>query len=171
MALANRGRANARHCGAHSRSGDGCGTIGLRRTAREHGPVLCQPDVLQQLNCSDLSDEAVRVDGALTQASQQQERAHGNDVVGVLLIGVTLLTLSGTNVAPQVASLKGQQQATHLAMVQKRCRVMAASPRGDNRTSLQDMNAAARRDEVAAKIAPAEIEEAQRLAREWRPEP
>jgi hypothetical protein len=57
----------------------------------------------------------------LTQASSQQEQAHGSDVVGVLLVGVPVSTLSGTNVAPQVASLKGQQEAIRLANVQKHC--------------------------------------------------
>jgi hypothetical protein len=47
------------------------------------------------LNCFDLLDEAERVDAALTQASQ-----------------VPVSTLSSiTNVAPQVASLEGQQQS------------------------------------------------------------
>ena len=59
------------------------------------------------LNCFDLLDEAERVDAALTQASQ-----------------VPVSTLSSiTNVAPQVASLEGQQQAIDLALVQKHCRV------------------------------------------------
>ncbi len=86
-------------------------------------PSYVSPISYSGLNCSDLSGEVARVDAALTQASQQQEQAHGNDVVGVLLIGVPVSTLSGTNVAPQVASLKGQQEAIHLAMLQKHCRV------------------------------------------------
>jgi hypothetical protein len=86
-------------------------------------PSYVSPISYNGLNCSDLSAEAARVDAALTQASQQQEQAHGNDIVGVLLIGVPVSTLSGTNVAPQVASLKGQQQAIQQAIVQKHCRV------------------------------------------------
>jgi hypothetical protein len=39
----------------------------------------------------------------------------------VLLIGVPVSTLSGTNIAPQVASLNGQQDAIRLAAVQKHC--------------------------------------------------
>jgi hypothetical protein len=58
------------------------------------------------LNCFDLLDEAERVDAALTQPSQ-----------------VPVSTLSSTNVAPQVASLEGQQQAIDLALAQKHCRV------------------------------------------------
>ena len=86
-------------------------------------PSYVSPIAYNGLSCSDLSAEAARVDAALTQASQRQEQAHGNDVVGVLLIGVPVSTLSGTNVAPQVASLKGQQEAIQQAIVHKRCRV------------------------------------------------
>lgn len=86
-------------------------------------PSYVSPISYNGLSCSDLSAEGARVDAALTQASQQQEQAHGSDVVGVILIGVPVSTLSGTNVAPQVASLKGQREAIYLAMVQKHCRV------------------------------------------------
>ena len=88
-------------------------------------PSYVSPVTYNGLSCSELSAEAGRVDAALTQASQQQEQAHGNDVVGVLLIGVPVSTLSGTNVAPQVASLKGQQEAIHLALLQKHCPIAA----------------------------------------------
>jgi hypothetical protein len=76
------------------------------------------------LNCFDLADELERVDAVLTQASQPQEQAQGSDGVGgVPPIGVPASTLSDTDVAPQLASLEGQQQAIHLAMAQKHCRV------------------------------------------------
>jgi len=84
-------------------------------------PSYVSPISYNNFSCSDLAGESARVDAALVQASSQQEQAHGNDVVGVLLIGVPVSTLSGTNVAPQVASLKGQQEAIHLAAVQKKC--------------------------------------------------
>jgi hypothetical protein len=90
-------------------------------------PSYVSPISYDSLSCPDLSAEAARVDAALAQASQQQEQAHGSDVVSVLLIGVPVSTLSGTNVAPQVASLKGQQQAIHIALVQKHCRIAADS--------------------------------------------
>ena len=84
-------------------------------------PSYVSPITYGSFRCADLAAEAARVDAALTQASAEQNQAHGSDVVGVLLIGVPVSTLSGTNVAPQVASLKGQQEAIRLASVQKRC--------------------------------------------------
>jgi hypothetical protein len=74
-------------------------------------PSYVSPMSYSSFSCGDLTAESARVDAALTQASSQQEQAHGNDIVGVLMIGVPVSTLSGTNVAPQVASLKGQQEA------------------------------------------------------------
>ncbi len=84
-------------------------------------PSYVSPISYNNFSCADLAAESARVDAALVQASSQQEQAHGNDVVGVLLIGVPVSTLSGTNIAPQVASLKGQQDAIRLAAVQKHC--------------------------------------------------
>lgn len=79
------------------------------------------PISYNNFSCADLAGKSARVDSALVQASSLQEQAHGNDVVGVLLIGVPVSTLSGTNVAPQVASLKGQQEAIRLSAIQKHC--------------------------------------------------
>jgi hypothetical protein len=84
-------------------------------------PSYTSPISYNNFSCNDLGDESYRVSAALAQASSQQEQAHGSDVVGVLLIGVPVSTLSGTNVAPQVASLKGQQEAIRLAMIQRHC--------------------------------------------------
>jgi hypothetical protein len=86
-------------------------------------PSYVSPMSYSSFGCGDLIAESARVDAALTQASSQQEQAHGSDVVGVLLIGVPVSTLSGTNIAPQVASLKGQQEAIHLALIQKHCSI------------------------------------------------
>jgi hypothetical protein len=79
------------------------------------------PISYNNFTCNDLVGESARVNAALVQAYSQQDQAHGSDVVGVLLIGVPVSTLSGTNIAPQVASLKGQQEAIRLALIQKRC--------------------------------------------------
>jgi hypothetical protein len=90
---------------------------------------MAQSDVspisYNSLSCFDLADELEQVNAALTQASQQQERAQGSDAPpagGVTVIGVPKSTLSGTDVAPQLGSPE-QQQAIQRAMAQKHCRV------------------------------------------------
>ncbi|WP_281405000.1 hypothetical protein [Nitratireductor sp. XY-223] len=43
-----------------------------------------------------------------------------NDVVGVILIGLPVSSLSGDNIAPQIARLKGEKEAIRQAQI-KRC--------------------------------------------------
>ena len=79
--------------------------------------------------CTQLAQEVVRVDAALTTASDQQEKARGNDVAGVILLGLPVSSLSGDNIAPQIANLKGQKNAIEQTMILKNCtQATAASP-------------------------------------------
>jgi hypothetical protein len=73
------------------------------------------------LSCQDLGVEFARFDAALTQASNQQEKARENDTIGILLIGVPVSSLSGDGVAPEVARLKGEIEAINRVSSQKRC--------------------------------------------------
>jgi hypothetical protein len=75
----------------------------------------------QGWSCQQLGEEAARISSALATASQQQTQARGNDVVGVILIGLPVSSLSGDNIAPQIANLKGQQQAVQQTMIAKNC--------------------------------------------------
>jgi hypothetical protein len=72
--------------------------------------------------CKDLGEESQRLSAALATASTQQENARTNDTVGVLLIGVPVSSLSGDNIAPQIADLKGRIEAVHEATVEKHCK-------------------------------------------------
>jgi hypothetical protein len=72
-------------------------------------------------DCSQLTAEVARIDQALGTASAQQSKARGNDVVGVLLVGVPVSTLSGDNIAPQIANLKGMKNAVEQTMIIKKC--------------------------------------------------
>ncbi|MBN8934732.1 MAG: hypothetical protein J0I13_00135 [Rhizobiales bacterium] len=73
------------------------------------------------LSCQDLAVESARVNEALARASTQQENARTNDVVGVLLIGVPVSSLSGDNIAPEIARYKGEQEAINRVVTQKHC--------------------------------------------------
>lgn len=75
----------------------------------------------QEWSCTQLAQEVVRVEAALTEASAQQKKARGNDIAGVILIGLPVSSLSGDNIAPQIASLKGQKQAIEQVMNLKNC--------------------------------------------------
>jgi hypothetical protein len=84
----------------------------------------------QGWSCSQLGQEVVRVDAALTVASEQQKKARSNDVAGVILIGLPVSSLSGDNIAPQIASLKGQKQAIEQVMITKNCLQPPTPPSG-----------------------------------------
>jgi hypothetical protein len=71
--------------------------------------------------CPQLSEEFTRVSEALAVASKQQSDARTGDTVGVILLGLPVSSLSGSNVASQVASLKGQEAAVQQASIKKNC--------------------------------------------------
>ena len=84
-------------------------------------PSYVSPATYSSWSCKDLREERQRVDAALATTSQQQSQARAGDIAGVILIGIPTSTYAGTNVAPEVARLKGTQEAIHLASVSKHC--------------------------------------------------
>lgn len=71
--------------------------------------------------CAQLGEESQHIGAALTRASAQQSNARTNDIVGVVLIGLPVASLSGDNIAPEVARLKGEQETLRKVMVGKSC--------------------------------------------------
>jgi hypothetical protein len=82
----------------------------------------------QAWSCSQLAEETLRLSSAYASAAQQQEKARTNDVVGVILIGLPVSSLSGDNIAPEIGRLKGEQEAVRKAMVIKNCAPAAIPP-------------------------------------------
>lgn len=82
----------------------------------------------QAWTCQQLSEETLRLSSAYAVAAQQQEKARTNDVVGVILIGLPVSSMSGDNIAPEIARLKGEQEAVRKAMVVKNCTPAAVPP-------------------------------------------
>ena len=82
----------------------------------------------QQYTCDQLGSESSRLSSALATASTQQEKARTNDVMGVILIGLPVSSMSGDNIAPEIARLKGEQEAVRRAAMIKRCPSSAALP-------------------------------------------
>lgn len=72
-------------------------------------------------SCDQMASEMGRLSGALAFASTQQRNARTNDTVGVLLLGLPVSSLSGENIAPQIARYKGEQEAIRIAGIEKRC--------------------------------------------------
>lgn len=75
----------------------------------------------QGYTCDQLGAETGRLSAALATASAQQNQARTNDTVGVILIGLPVSSMSGDNVAPEIARLKGETEAVRKASMTKRC--------------------------------------------------
>lgn len=75
----------------------------------------------QAWSCKQLAEEQQRLSAAYATAAAQQEKARSNDIVGVILIGVPVSSLSGDNIAPEISRLKGEQEAVRKAMITKSC--------------------------------------------------
>ncbi len=73
-------------------------------------PAYVSSVTYSHLSCERLKQEAANLDAALTKASAQQEQARSNDIAGVILIGLPVSSMSGDNIAPQIADLKGPQR-------------------------------------------------------------
>lgn len=77
----------------------------------------------QPLSCEMLGQEDARLAQALATASSQQEKARSNDIAGVILIGLPVSSLSGDNIAPEIARLKGEREAINRVRLSKGCRI------------------------------------------------
>ena len=58
---------------------------------------------------------------ALAIASAKQRETSNNDALGVFLLGLPLGSMSGGDVAPEVAELKGQVEAVRKASIKENC--------------------------------------------------
>lgn len=85
------------------------------------GASYVSPTTYLAFSCNQLASEARRLDNAYTQAAASQRQARTNDTVGVILIGLPTASLSGSNIAPQIASLKGQIETVHRTQISKNC--------------------------------------------------
>ena len=84
-------------------------------------PAYISSQQYMSWTCENLALESMRIGQALGNASAQQENARTNDIVGVLLIGIPVSSLSGDNIAPEIARLKGESEAVRQATLAKKC--------------------------------------------------
>ena len=72
-------------------------------------------------SCNQLKEEEVRLENALSSASSAQKKARTDDTVGVLLLGLPVSSLSGSNQTSNIGRLKGELGAVRKAMILKKC--------------------------------------------------
>jgi len=75
----------------------------------------------QSSGCTQLAAQNQKVTEQLAVASKKQQSTHNKDAVGILLLGLPVSSMSGEDVAPEIASLKGQQQAIRKQQAAKGC--------------------------------------------------
>jgi hypothetical protein len=93
---------------------------GCAQAPEEVRAAYTSPVAYGGLSCRQLGEEQARLNGALAGASSQQNQTRSNDVAGWLLLGLPVGSMSGGNVAPEIANDKGQLGAVQHAMI-KRC--------------------------------------------------
>lgn len=75
----------------------------------------------QSYSCSQLGQEKARLEQAYSVAAKAQSDARTGDAVGVFFLGMPTSTLSGGNIAPEIANLKGQMTAVDRTIITKNC--------------------------------------------------
>jgi hypothetical protein len=89
-------------------------------------PETIKPSYISHMAFADWSCEMIKEDNyrtnqALQRASSQQTNANTTDTVAVMLIGLPVASLSGDNIAPEIARLKGVLNAQYQAYENKHC--------------------------------------------------
>lgn len=84
-------------------------------------PTYTSEDHYLGLTCEQLGQESQRLNDALKTASEKQKSASSKDALGVFLIGMPLGSMSGEDIGPEVARLKGEVEAVQRAQNRKGC--------------------------------------------------
>ena len=84
-------------------------------------PAYVSPMVYLNWSCPQIFEEQARLTNALATASIQQEQARSNDTAAVIFLGLTLASMTGANIAPEIARYKGEQEAVRLAGIHHSC--------------------------------------------------
>lgn len=85
-------------------------------------PAYVSPMTFNGWSCEQMGAEEARLGSALASASAQQSQARSNDIAGVIFLGLPVASMSGKNIAPQIARYKGEQEALRQARIGGNCR-------------------------------------------------
>jgi len=97
-------------------------TLGACASAPEDIPPAYVSDTTYAgWTCEQLTKESAQLSSALATASRQQDDARTGDTVGVIFLGLPVSSMTGGNVAPEVARLKGHTNAVRQAMIKQNC--------------------------------------------------
>lgn len=97
-------------------------TAGCAKSPESIAPSYVSEVPYQSYSCAQLGQEKARLEQAYAVTAKAQDDARTGDALGVLFLGLPTSTLSGGNVAAEVASLKGQMTAVDRTIIVKNCR-------------------------------------------------
>jgi hypothetical protein len=100
--------------------------VAVLAAACAKSPASIAPSYISEMpfmnySCQQLGEEEARLARAYANAAKQQEAARRGDIVSVVFVGLPVSSLSGDNIAPEIARLKGEQEAVHKAQLNKAC--------------------------------------------------
>ena len=84
-------------------------------------PAYISQSRFEGWSCELLVQEKGHLTTALNSSSAQQQQARDSDIAGIILLGLPVGSLSGGNVAAQIARLKGERNAVERALVENNC--------------------------------------------------
>jgi hypothetical protein len=73
------------------------------------------------MSCEDLSAERGRIANALTKACHTQRNARGNDIAGVIMLGIPVGSICGQNMTTDIRRLKGELETVESVAKSKGC--------------------------------------------------
>ena len=97
------------------------GALGCAKKPESIAPAYVSHVIYQSWTCQQLGEEQQRLAAALATSSEQQQNARTNDTVGIIFLGLPVSSMSGDNIAPQIARLKGETEAVRTASITKNC--------------------------------------------------
>lgn len=100
--------------------------VGCAKAPESIAPSYVSEIPYQSYTCQQLGQEKARLEQAYAVTAKAQNDARTGDAWGVFLIGMPTSSLSGGNVAAEVASLKGQMTAVDKTIITKNCRTLPA---------------------------------------------
>lgn len=96
----------------------GCATAPENITSSYVSPML-----YRNWTCEQMAEEGHRLIAAYQTVAVKQNQAVMGDAFGVIMIGLPISSMTGNNVAPEVAKVKGEHEALMLAAREKGCNV------------------------------------------------
>ena len=104
------------------------GIAGCAASPETIQPAYASPMTYRNRTCEELNDEGRRLHAAYAAAAEQQEQAQVGDAIGLVLIGLPVVSMTGENATPEIRRIKGEHVALLQVAVERGCTGRPAKP-------------------------------------------